>query len=166
MGDRKLTLTIDRQSQDNQKNQRKGIVHKSHGVRSGLGICAFVAELLRANEAAMRDQKATDDELREIIIGEFPHRLAKKRSSVKRLYRRAIGVWYYRGLFNAGLLDGQKPKERSQPYNEEGQVIAKTRGRPAKTNRGVGQLLEERKRRDDGNHLSGKTPSCEVDAAS
>lgn len=125
----------------------RDVIHKSRGLNSGLGICAFASELLKINEVLIPGKKMTDDDMRIIIIKEFPHRLSKPRSSVKRLYRREIGVWYYRALYNAGLLDGpknQKPEKRSFRYDENGRAIKKTRGVRPKGRKTVGDILDER----------------------
>jgi len=119
-------------------------VHKSRGIKSGLGVCSFAADLLRVNEDLPKHRRMTDEEMRRIMIEEFSHRLTLARSSIRRLYERRITMGYYRTLYNMGHLIKKKPRKLSHQFDTKGEIIpeARGKGRPSRT---VRDLLEEKR---------------------
>jgi hypothetical protein len=108
------------------------IIAKSRGVSIRGGVCAYVANLLEANETLPRRRKLTDKRLEALIKVEYP-----EARSVKRLLKGEITIGYWRALYNSGLLSKdlvtgkyQKPKVRSRQYDQKGRILNPWNGKP------------------------------------
>lgn len=98
---------------------------KTWGRRSGLGVGAFIATLLKANEL-LQDRKMTDEVLARQICLEFPDSPCARGilSGTK-----TVGEW--RVAYNRGeLTQKQKPEYPSRRYDGLGNVVNPRTGKP------------------------------------
>lgn len=107
--------------------EQRAVPKKSQGKFTQLGICQFIACLLKANEDLPKNKKLNDATITKAVAQEFP--TAK---SVKRLIAGHITIGYWRTLYNLGHFSPEKkaPKVKSKQYNEKGEVINPRSGKP------------------------------------
>lgn len=103
--------------------------HKSAGKRTKLGICSFVAALLRTNELIKRKKRLNDETLKYQICYEF-HDRPSARALVEG--RRTVGWW--RLLYNKGFLtNGEVPEVKSKRYGKKGELVHPKTGKSIAT---------------------------------
>jgi hypothetical protein len=106
--------------------------HRTHGVKTGLGIMAFWALLFDANEIRVKLEKMTNAEIERLVRAEFPH----EETLLSNLDSGRQSVNYYRHLFNKGRMSqpkGALPKNLSFRYDIEGNLVdTRTGKRPLK----------------------------------
>jgi hypothetical protein len=94
--------------------------HRTHGVKTGLGIMAFWALLFDANEIRLKSEKMTNAEIERLVREEFPH----EETLLNNLDSGRQSVNYYRHLFNKGRMNrGKTPTMISLRYDIDGNVV-------------------------------------------
>lgn len=100
-------------------------LHKTHGATTGLGICSYAAVLLKMNEELPKTNKLTDEDIKVLLLREYPDG-----RSTKRLAEGKITVGYYRTRYNDGTLTGLVPVVKSRRYTARGELADRRTGRP------------------------------------
>jgi hypothetical protein len=96
--------------------------HRTHGVKTGLGIMAFWALLFDANEIRLKSEKMTNAEIERLVREEFPH----EETLLSNLDSGRQSVNYYRHLFNKGRMSqpkGSLPTNLSFRYDIGGNLV-------------------------------------------
>jgi hypothetical protein len=93
-------------------------IHKSRGVNTGLGVCAYFAMLFRANVKLPKSKKLTDEQIAILVEREFPDRPTAKmyRGQTKTRTINEYRYRYHTGKFTGGNI----PSEYSFRYDKNG----------------------------------------------
>lgn len=99
-------------------------VHKSCGVHTGQGICAFFATIFETNEELPRTKRKTDADIAAEVELEFPSR----KTGIGKGKKYSVNV--YRGYYNSGkLTNGIPPLIPSFRYSKDGIPVDRRTGR-------------------------------------
>lgn len=94
------------------------VIHKSKGLTTGLGICAFFANLFETNELSKPARRLTDEQIAIAVEREFPTRKSAKFFRDPKHY---LTVNAYRNYYNQGkFTQGKIPKYVSFRYAKGG----------------------------------------------